>query len=222
MIPFCLAIDGVEIALGSKNEIFAVSAETGRWRVIPFLCYRIFFARSKMVYIDHRHVVLARFGISNPLAVGRVIDWIKLFFRVLHDSFFGFWVDIYFHDTVFAVGVEHFFAVRTPHQLADVGVVVFSQLDRFSAFGGLQPDFSFSGPVADIGDVFSVRAPNCIALVGPRSTSNVAGYSFICRNIKHFAASSYRYPVSVGRKTDCSQISPYFFHFLAGKDIIRF
>ena len=30
MIPFCLAIDRVEIALGSKNEIFAVSAETGR------------------------------------------------------------------------------------------------------------------------------------------------------------------------------------------------
>lgn len=52
------------------------------------------------------------------------------------------------------------------------------QLDGITPFDRLQPDFSFTGTVTDIGYLFTVRTPFPFPFIGSRGAGDITGYPF--------------------------------------------
>ena len=69
MVPFQTSVDGVEVTVGFKNQVFAVSAEYGRRGIVPFLRNGIFLFCGQVVDIGYRKVVGSRLGVGYPAAV---------------------------------------------------------------------------------------------------------------------------------------------------------
>ena len=146
------------------------------------------------------------------MAVCRVTYATELATWVLHDGALALGGYIHFHEAVLAVSIKDFLAVRAPHQLTDVGVVILGELDRFTVFA-LQPNFSFAGAVADVSNVLAVRAELGTTFIGSRCTGDVTGYTLCSRHIEYLATGSDCQTLAVARKAGSGNLVRYILHF---------
>ena len=220
MIPLQAAVDGVEVAVGLKDQILAVRTEDGRRGVIPFLRHGVFFLRAQVVDIHHGEIVGRGLGVSNPAAVRREGHIVKLLFGILHHH--GLCLGSYVHgdDAVLAVGVKHCLAVRAPAEIADVGVAARGQLNGVASLGGLQVDFRLSRAVGDVGNVVAVGTPIRAAFIGTGGAGDVARHTALGRHIEYLAAGGHGQTFAIGTEACGSDIVGYLLALGAGVDIL--
>ena len=93
-------------------------------------------------------------------------------------------------------------AVRSPHQVADVGVVVLGSLDSGSGSGLIEIDLVLSGLVTDVGDILSVRTPGCSPLVGTGGLGDIPCDTLANRNVENLSTCGHSSPLSIRRDTE--------------------
>ena len=206
VVPLGLAVGGVEVAVGGKHQVFAVCAEDRRSGLIPFVGGGILLLRGDVVDVDHAEVVFARPRVGQPFAVGREANRACLGQGALRERshLLGRYVDQV--DPVLPVGIGNLLRVGAPFEAADVGVVVFGQCDSLAAFGRLHIEFGLAGLIGDIGDVFPVGGPLCVALMGSRGASQVFDYALLGRHVEHFATGRNRHALALRRKADSRDV----------------
>ena len=113
MVPLRIAIDRIEIARRSEDEIFTIGAESRSRRVIPIVGHGIFLSISQIIDIHHTHIVLGRTSVSYPAAVGREFHSIEPRKRLFGNFHLCFCSYIELEQAVFAVAVDYSFPVGT-------------------------------------------------------------------------------------------------------------
>ena len=139
MVPLLRSVDGLEVARGAEDEVAAVGAEDGVARVVPAVGDGVLLLVGDAIDVDDVVLVVGHAGIGQPTAIGREGDIEGLLARVLHHLGHGLRGHVDEADAVLAVGVDDPTTVRTPREVADVGVIVFRQLNRVATLGGLHP-----------------------------------------------------------------------------------
>ena len=93
-------------------------------------------------------------------------------------------------------------AVRGPHQVADIGVVVLGGLDGRSGRGFIKINLVLTGGIADVSDVFPVGTPGSRPLVGTGSLGDIPGDALAHRNVEDLSAGDHSSPLAVRRDAE--------------------
>ena len=205
-VPLNAAVNGVEITPRGENEIATVAAEARRVRVVPLVGNGVFPVLPDVVEIDNAHVVTLHSIVGEPLTVGREMWRGNFPQRVLEQGGLCLCAHIHEYHAVLSVGVNDAVAGGAPSEVADVSVVVAGELDGFAALCRPHPQLGFAGLVTDVGNVLSVRAPLCAALMHSRGVGDISCDTFFYRYVKHLSAGRDDDAVSVGRQVSVGDI----------------
>ena len=97
-------------------------------------------------------------------------------------------------------------AVRSPHQVADVGVVALCSLDSSFRRGFVKINLVLSGDIADVGDVLAVRTPCRSPFVCSGSLGDVPGDSLAHRHVEDLTTGRHGCPLSVRRDAESTAL----------------
>ena len=109
--------------------------------------------------------------------------------------------------------------IRSPEQVADIGVVILCGLDCGSSGRIIKIDLVLTGNIADVGDILAVRAPCGAPLIGPGGLGDIPGDSLSNGDVEDFTTSGNSGPLAIRRDTETT--SGYLLQLRTGVDQVR-